>query len=322
MTVVHFDSKMSDLERRERLFHGEIFIYSPTPHSLALVEHARRMIVEGFAPLSPEKAQYEMKVEDYAVLLGKLKPAFIHHPKSKELVGRIIGDVGADPALTYFDVPKLRSSTSDNYLTTGIALAFPPHRDTWYSAPHCQINWWMPVYEITSDNGMALHPRYFDRPIKNNSHVYNYYRWNKTRATAHLHIGGPSDRVAPEAQEPVDDYPDARYITAPGGLILFSGAQLHSSLPNRSGRTRFSIDFRTVNIDDVRDKRGAVNVDSACTGTALRDFMRATDHAKLPEDLVRPYDSGDVGDGLLVYEPDLPSKVETKDTAGSEPSLT
>jgi hypothetical protein len=40
-----------------------------------------------------------------------------------------------------FDMPRLRSSTSDNYLTTGIAYEWHPHRDTWYSAPQCQINW-------------------------------------------------------------------------------------------------------------------------------------------------------------------------------------
>jgi hypothetical protein len=245
-----------------------------------------------------------MKVEDYAALLGRLKPSFIHHPRSKDIVRGIMEDVGADPALTYFDVPKMRSSTSDAYLTTGIALAFPPHRDTWYSAPMCQINYWTPIYPITSENGMAFHPHYFNNPIKNNSHVYNYYKWNQTRATAHLHVGGSNAaRVAPEAQAPVDSYPDARYVTAPGGLILFSGAQLHASLPNRSGRTRFSVDFRTVHVDDVTSGKGAANVDSECTGTALRDFLRGTDYERLPEDLVRPYDTGDPADGMLVYDP-------------------
>jgi hypothetical protein len=199
----------------------------------------------------------------------------------------------------------MRSSTSDDYLTTGIALAFPPHRDTWYAAPLCQINWWTPIYDITGENGMAFHPYYWDKPIKNNSHVYNYYQWNKTRATAHLHLGGASTRVAPEAQEPVDHVPDLRYVTRPGGLVLFSGAQLHSSLPNRSGRTRFSVDFRTVHLNDVLSSKGAVNLDSQCTGTALRDFLRATDHGRLPEEVVRPYDSGDIGDGMLVYTPEL-----------------
>jgi len=304
MAVVHFDSKMPDSERRKRLFAGDIFIYSPTPHSQALTTHARAMIEEAFSPLDPEFAQFDMSVPDFASLLGRLKPSFIHHDRSKALVSDIIADVGGDKQQTYFDVPKMRSSTSDAYLTTGIALAFPPHRDTWYSAPFFQVNWWMPVYDITIDNGMAFYPHYFDRPIENNSSVYNYYNWNKTRATAHLDLKGSSERIAPQAQVPVDHIADARYVVPPGGLILFSGSQLHASLPNRSGRTRYSIDFRTIHMDDVLSGDGAPNVDSECTGTALRDFMRGADYEKLPEALVSRYDSGVSDDALLVYNPE------------------
>ncbi|WP_198912707.1 hypothetical protein [Acetobacter musti] len=200
MTVIHLDSTISDDERRERLFAGDIFIYSPSAASTALVAHARSLIEDAFAPLDPEHAQFAMPVADYANLLGRLKPHFIHHPTSKALVSEIIAELGGDLARYYFDVPKMRSSTSDNYLTSGIALAFPPHRDTWYSAPFCQINWWTPIYGITRDNGMAFFPKYFDTPIANNSEVYNYYKWNSTRATAHLDLTGSSQRVAPSAR--------------------------------------------------------------------------------------------------------------------------
>jgi len=50
---------------------------------------------------------------------------------------------------------------------------------------------------------------------------------------------------------------------------------LHSTVPNFSGRTRFSIDFRTVHIDDVATFRGAHNIDSSCTGTCMNDYLRA-----------------------------------------------
>ena len=68
----------------------------------------------------------------------------------------------------------MRTAFPGDYLKSGIAYAFHPHRDTWYSAPFCQINWWMPVYEVTADNCMALHPHYFEPPIKNGSSGYNY----------------------------------------------------------------------------------------------------------------------------------------------------
>ena len=46
----------------------------------------------------------------------------------------------------------------------------------------------------------------------------------------------------------VDHKPDQELVIlpAPGEVLLFSGAQLHASIPNTSGRARFSVDFRTV----------------------------------------------------------------------------
>ena len=40
-------------------------------------------------------------------------------------------------------------------------------------------------------------------------------------------------------------------------MILFSGAQLHETVPNTTGLARYSIDFRTVNFDDASPHRGA-----------------------------------------------------------------
>ncbi len=76
-----------------------------------------------------------------------------------------------DAAVTSAAIPSRRTSTcracarppTGDYLTSGIAYAFHPHRDTWYSAPFNQINWWMPVYDIRPDNAMAFHLRYWDR---------------------------------------------------------------------------------------------------------------------------------------------------------------
>ena len=74
-------------------------------------------------------------------------------------------------------------------------------------------------------------------------------------------------------------------------------------MPNTSGRTRFSIDFRTVNFTDVKNQTGAPNVDSECTGTSLRDFVRASDLSSMPEDVVKLYDTAEAAEGVLVYRP-------------------
>ena len=138
---------------------------------------------------------------------------------------------------------------------------------------------------------MAFHSRYWDTPIANESAELNYSDYVQTsRKDAAKHVKADT-RKQPHPTEEVQLDPQIRVITQVGGMLLFSGAQLHSSVPNTSGKTRFSIDFRTVHGGDVASRIGAPNVDSACTGSALRDFFRVSDLAKLPEELIRPHEN-------------------------------
>jgi hypothetical protein len=301
MTTIYFDSRVSDDVRRQHLYDGDLFIFSACPSSLALCEFARELIVEEFGSLDPLKAQYDVPVEEYAAILSRLKPKFIHHPKSKYYIQGILKERGCDLTKTYFDVPRMRSSTSDNYLTTGIAYAWHPHRDTWYSAPHSQLNWWLPIYEIDSNDGVAFHPRYWTDPVLNDSNIYNYYEWNKNHRAAAVQFVKEDPRPLPRPVKPIELHPQIRPVCPVGGIILFSGAQLHSSVPNDSRKTRFSIDFRTVHLDDVVAKQGAPNIDAACTGTSLRDFLQAIDYSRVPEDVVSLYNDGTEHSGDLIY---------------------
>jgi hypothetical protein len=302
MTNIFIGQSMSDDARRALLYEGALFAYSPTPALNTLVEFARELIKDAFRPHHPTTAQFQFPVEEYVAILAKLKPSFIHHPRSKELIRAALVELGCDPNKTYFDVPRLRSATSDNYLTTGIAYAFHPHRDTWYSAPPSQLNWWLPVYDITQDNGLSFHTKYFDTAIRNSSRTYNYYQWNRdSRASAAQHIKTDT-RVQPKPEEDVALDPQVRLIAPSGGLTIFSGAHLHSTVPNTSGVTRFSIDFRTINIDDANSMIGAKNLDSECTGTTLRDFLRVSDLQRVPEESARLYDQGAISDGVLIFK--------------------
>jgi hypothetical protein len=292
MNSVFFDPRVDDDVRREWLFAGQLVVLKPTPASLALVELAKELIAEAFGSRDPQRAQFDMAVEDYAALLSALKPKFIHDPRAKQCIQGILRETGCNLEKTYFDVPRMRTATSENYLTSGIAYAFHPHRDTWYSAPMCQVNWWMPIYEIEPANAMAFHPRYWRQPVRNGSREYNYTEWNKTsRLEAGKHIKSDT-RKQPKPEEPLELDPQVRLLPPPGGMIMFSGAQMHSTVPNSSGRTRFSIDFRTVHIDDVAAHRGAINVDSECTGTTMRDYLRGTDLERIQEDLCLRYEGG------------------------------
>jgi hypothetical protein len=284
-----FDSAMDETKRREELYRGSVLVYSPSPSALKLCEFARELIETAFHPYDPRKIHETLPVERCVEILADLKPNFIHHPTSKELIQRMLAERGWDLEKTYFDVPRLRTAFPADYLASGIAYAFHPHRDTWYSAPGSQINWWMPVYDIYPENSMAFHPRYWDEAIPNSSNSYNYYTWNRTnRQSAAQHVKTDT-REQPRAQVALAPDPQVRVVANVGGVMLFSAAQLHSTVPNTCGLTRYSIDFRTVHLDDVWNRAGAPNVDSASTGTTMRDYIRASDYSHLPEDAIALY---------------------------------
>ena len=200
--------------------------------------------------------------------------------------------------MTYFDVPRLRTSTSDNYLTTGIAYAFHPHRDTWYSAPMMQLNWWLPIYDAAPDNVVAFHPQYFDRGIANGSDRYNYYAWNRdSRSSAQI---GKDTRDQPGPEEldrprPADPAGTSRRRSDGllGGAAALVGAEHIRADPDQCRLPRRQPCRRRVG-------PGAVNVDSQCSGTTMRDYLRVSDLERLPAEVVRPYDVG-VPEELLQY---------------------
>jgi hypothetical protein len=300
MLAVHFDPAATDDERRTQLYSGDVVILSPTPGSRALIELARQMLEQAFKPYDPRKIYEHMTAEQVADILSTLKPNFIHHPECKKLIPQIMEEHGVDLDRLFFDVPRLRSAYPSGFLSSGIAYAFHPHRDTWYSAPNCQLNWWMPIYPIKADNSMGFYPRYFEEPVENNSEIYNYYEWNtKNRASAAQHVKSDT-REQPKPQQELDTT-TVRFLPPPGGIIVFSGAHLHETAPNLTDETRYSIDFRTVHLDDAARRRGAPNVDSRCTGTTMRDYLRASDFSHLPDEVIALYDDDTADAEKVLY---------------------
>jgi hypothetical protein len=244
---IFIDSRINDDQWRAELYRGSLFTHSPTSGAQKLCQLAQEMVKEAFRPFDPLKIQESLPAEKCAEILAVLKPKFIHHAESKKYIQQMLSEAGCDLSRTYFDVPRMRTAFPGNYLKSGIAYAFHPHRDTWYSAPFCQINWWMPIYDT---------------------------------------------RVQPRPEEPVELDPQVRVVCDVAAAYQFSAAQLHSTVPNTSNVTRYSVDFRTVHLDDVLSRNGAPNVDSACTGTTMGDYLRGTDCSHLPKEAMAVYFDG------------------------------
>jgi hypothetical protein len=149
---------------------------------------------------------------------------------------------------------------------------------------------------------MAFHPRYWTDPVKNSSRDYNYYQWNATsRKEASKHVKKDT-RKTPKPEEPMELDPQVRVVTPVGGVLVFSAAQMHSSVPNTSGKTRFASTSARSTRTTSRRATPAPNIDSECTGTTLRDYLRVTDLGHVPEKLVARYDDETADEGELVFE--------------------
>jgi hypothetical protein len=303
MIAIWTNHQATDQERRQSLYRGEIFVYDRLRSVEQFASFARDMIEKAFSPHDPERIHDVLDPWELASRLGKLKPAFTHHSEAWRLMSGVLEELGCDLNDIHCDVPKLRTAYPVGHLTKGIAYAFPPHRDTWYAAPQAQINRWLPLYPLAADNVMAFYPRYFNKAVDNDSDRFNYYRRNTERLNADKFVT-EDPRAQPAARGLTAEEPEIRLLPNVGGIILFSGGQLHCTVPNTSNRSRYSIDFRTVSRTDILADRGAPSLDVRCTGTALRDFRRASDRAAMPEELALRLDQSGPGEGeMTVFVP-------------------
>lgn len=302
---------------RQKLYDGNLVVLTQLPAVSAFVEYTRGQLSELFAPHDPEHAHEFHDPAEMARILGAWKPRFIHAEESRRLITAIITEAGLPAEHTHYDVPKPRTSFPIGHLTTGVAFAFPWHRDVWYSAPAQQLNWWLPVFPAREDNSMSFDLPCFSRAVPNSSDGFDYYRNNAQRLTTATQVTAEK-QARPGA---IDHAPvhDLVVLPSPGSVLLFSGAQLHTSIPNTSGLARYSVDFRTVDARDLLAGRGAPLVDAHCTGTAVRDFRNLADGSTFEEETVVRLFGAPPSDAMLVFSnEDAKVSARSAETAGAE----
>jgi hypothetical protein len=293
------DPAVSGDDLRQHLYSGNLVVLTRLESLRDFVDYTREELAELFRPHDPEHVHEHIDPAEMAVILGGWKPRFIHAERSRKLVRAIIEEAGFPAGDTHYDLPKPRTSFPVGHLTTGVAFAFPWHRDVWYSAPAQQVNWWLPIFPVGDDNAMSFDLPSFDRAVPNSSDRFDYYENNASRLTTAAQV----KRERQARPGALDHSPGNELVVlpAPGQVLLFSGAQLHRSIPNTSGRARYSVDFRTVDVPDLLAGRGAPLADVHCTGTAIRDFINVADESSFDEDTVTRLFGAPPPGALLVF---------------------
>jgi len=141
--------------------------------------------------------------------------------------------------------------------------------------------------------------------VPNTSDAFDYYQNNASRLTTAAQV----KRERQARPGAVDHHPAHEFVPLPslGQVLLFSGAQLHKSIPNQSGLARYSVDFRTVDARDLTAGRGAPLVDAHCTGTAIRDFVGVADESSFAEGAITALFGAPPPGAMLVFDGPVPN---------------
>jgi len=290
--ILHrLDAPLTDAERGARLFRGELIVFRRLPAVTELVAWTDALVREGLGGDDPATRHRGLERESWRTRVASLQTRFRRDPTPARLFAQALVQIGADPGQTFRDRLGLRVVPPGDRLAGGRMSRTHPHRDTWGSNLPQQVNWWLPVYPLAPGRTLAVYPAYWNRPIANSC-----AEWSFEALIAHRrrHPGALTDGypTVPHPTEPVDTASELRVRLDPGDLLCFSSAHLHGSVPNDTGRTRFSVETRTVSLPDLRAGGGAPDVDGGGGPPRLEWFRRVTDGAPLAEIVADRADRG------------------------------
>jgi hypothetical protein len=263
---------------RRSIYDGAVLRLAPTAASRRLVAEALGAIeaeLGGDVPV--REAQFRVTDGELFERIGRLRRAVYSGARFRRLAHEVVVSCGFDPDGSAFDPVKLRAVAHRGYENPLAAPVYYAHRDTWYAHPQSLINWWVPLHDLTERETFVFFPDAFGRAVPNDSERFDYGAWS--RGGDGLKIGWQSRDAGARAVYPrltgePGPGPRVGFSSGAGEVLVFSGAHLHQTLPNDSGRTRFSLDFRTVHLGDHARGLGARNADNRSTGSALGDYIR------------------------------------------------
>jgi len=282
MRLTESNYPLNEQPRNQQVFNGQLLVFRQVPAMLELIAYTDQLLRQHLNDRDPISAQRVLTPQQYLQLMGEAQYHFRTSDAPKRLFFAALKQVGVDANLTYWDHFPLRVVPCDSSHDGGLRAGINHHRDTWGSNIQAQVNWWAPVYPITADRTITFYPDYWHRPIANTTATWSFRDYlNKRRHT-------PKERAvdypsAPQPSEVVNESGAVQIVIEPGDLLCFSSAHMHASTPNTSDATRFSIEMRTINIDDILANRGAPNIDNAGTPAMYDWFRRISDGAPLSQ---------------------------------------
>ncbi|MBM4291351.1 MAG: hypothetical protein FJ138_07895 [Deltaproteobacteria bacterium] len=262
----------------DALYAGEVLHAPPTAASRALVDAARAALRAALGD-EPRRAHARLSAAAFFEAIGRLRRELYLGEPFHALTRGCMEALGFSRERFAFDPARLRVISHDGHLTPAAAPVYYPHRDVWYGHPACLVTWWVPLDDLEERETFVFYPEELSRPVPNDSEVFDYDEW--TRRGWDLKIGWQDVESGLRARYPQHLGPPPRveegvgFSCARADNLLFAGAHFHQTRPQSLGTTRFSLDFRVVEVGDHAAGRGAPRVDDRSVGDAVGDYVPA-----------------------------------------------
>ncbi len=267
----------SNVAARMALYGGTVFQRPATAASRALADAVLELLR---AELGGEDERARASSLDAASLfgcIGRVRRALYTEARWHQAVREVIGALGFSPAEYAFDPLRLRTVLSGGHHLAAAAPVYVGHRDTWYAHPQNALTWWIPLDDLAAAETFAFYPDMFAVPVRNDSEIFDYDAW--VRDGWDLKIGWQNSAAGQRARYPASsaDHGALRsqgFDCRKADNLIFAAAHLHRTLPQTTGRTRFSLDFRIAHLGDFQSGVGAPNVDNRSRGSVMPDYTQ------------------------------------------------
>ncbi|MGB0943462.1 MAG: hypothetical protein ACPGUE_13710 [Marinomonas sp.] len=280
MDIITLDQALNDKDRAELLFKGNLLVFKQRPAMLELIKVCQQQLERALSGLDPMFAQQALGQAEFIRITAQVQAKFKQDKDVRQLFFQVLEECGLDTESAYYDHFPLRVVPANHEKNGTHRSSIAHHRDTWGSNLDSQQNWWAPLYPLTQERTIAFFPKYWTTPLANNTDTWSFedYLSKRKQTLKQDEVGYP---IAPMAKEAVDESQIIKLVIEPGDVLNFASAQLHASVPNTTDAARYSVEMRTLSLEDINHGRAAPNVDNAGTTPMYNWFKRITDDERL-----------------------------------------
>ena len=261
-----------------RVFAGDLLLFSDMPAMCRLLSQVRGIVKECFAvdypPLSHRRHSPDAFLQHAAQAQKRVNSA-----ECKPLFGEVLAEIGLSPQGLFWDTFGLRVAPPTTH-SGGFRSHARVHRDSWGAGFQAQINWWTPLWPLASRRTMGFYPAYWRHALPNTTPEWSFKKFTQSRKQS----AGGRAAAYPSAPQALakPGQTAVPLLIKPSQLLCFSSSHLHGSITNTTALTRFSLEIRTLCLDDLRRLRGAPNVDNSSVREPLCGlFTAVTDNSPL-----------------------------------------